>query len=108
MKPPVAAVADIPCDTGLAVEVDGQTIALFIVDGAVHAIHNRCPHMEASLSEGELEGCIVACPLHHWEFDVTTGECVAPRWVPAARPVQSWPVRVIDGQVHVDIPPEDA
>ena len=108
MSHPVAFVADIPPETGLGVEVDGRAVALFLVDGEVHAIHNRCPHMDAALAEGELEGCIVSCPLHHWEFDVTTGECVAPLWVPAARPVERWPVRVVDGGIHVDIPAEDA
>lgn len=108
MNAPVAAVSDIPEGSGLGVVVNGHPVALFVVEGAVHAIHNQCPHMDAELAEGELEGCIVICPLHQWEFDVTTGECISPQWIPSARAVQRWPVHVVDGQVHIDIPEEDA
>jgi nitrite reductase/ring-hydroxylating ferredoxin subunit len=41
-------------------------------DGIV-ATDDRCPHMAAPLSIGELDGCIVACPLHEGRFDLATG-----------------------------------
>jgi nitrite reductase/ring-hydroxylating ferredoxin subunit len=44
-------------------------------DGIV-ATDDRCPHMSAPLSIGELEGCVVACPLHEGRFDLCTGETV--------------------------------
>ncbi len=37
------------------------------------AIDDRCPHMSAPLSLGELEGCLIACPLHSGQFDLATG-----------------------------------
>ena len=37
---------------------------------------DRCPHMSAPLSLGQLEGCVVACPLHKGEFDLATGDVV--------------------------------
>jgi nitrite reductase/ring-hydroxylating ferredoxin subunit len=37
------------------------------------AIDDRCPHMAAPLSIGLLEGCLLACPLHSGQFDLTTG-----------------------------------
>ena len=37
------------------------------------AIDDRCPHMAAPLSLGELEGCLIACPLHSGQFDLATG-----------------------------------
>jgi 3-phenylpropionate/trans-cinnamate dioxygenase ferredoxin subunit len=37
------------------------------------AIEDRCPHMAAPLSIGELDGCLLACPLHSGQFDLTTG-----------------------------------
>ena len=42
----------------------------------VVATDDRCPHMSAPLSIGELDGCIVACPLHDGRFDLCTGETV--------------------------------
>ena len=41
-------------------------------DGIV-AIDDRCPHMAAPLSLGELVGCLLACPLHSGQFDLATG-----------------------------------
>ena len=37
------------------------------------AIDDRCPHMSAPLSLGELDGCLIACPLHSGQFDLATG-----------------------------------
>jgi nitrite reductase/ring-hydroxylating ferredoxin subunit len=37
------------------------------------AIDDRCPHMAAPLSIGELDGCLLACPLHSGQFDLSTG-----------------------------------
>jgi len=38
------------------------------------ATDDRCPHMSAPLSIGELDGCIVACPLHDGRFDLESGD----------------------------------
>lgn len=40
------------------------------------ATDDRCPHMSAPLSIGELDGCVVACPLHEGRFDLSTGETI--------------------------------
>ena len=37
------------------------------------ATDDRCPHMSAPLSLGELDGCLIACPLHSGQFDLATG-----------------------------------
>jgi 3-phenylpropionate/trans-cinnamate dioxygenase ferredoxin subunit len=42
----------------------------------IAAVDDRCPHMSAPLSIGELEGCVVACPLHNGRFDLATGDPV--------------------------------
>jgi nitrite reductase/ring-hydroxylating ferredoxin subunit len=49
---------------------------------------------------GQLDGTIVICPCHGSEFDVTTGEV---RRGPAGEPVQSYPVRIEDGLVRVEV-----
>ena len=69
----VSSLPDIPPGTGKCVEVNGQQIALFNVDGTVHAIHNECLHRGGPLAEGELEGHVVTCPWHGWQYDVRTG-----------------------------------
>jgi nitrite reductase/ring-hydroxylating ferredoxin subunit len=39
----------------------------------IAAVDDRCPHMAAPLSIGDLEGCVVACPLHGGRFDLASG-----------------------------------
>lgn len=53
--------------------VDGRSIVLFNIGGALHAIDNTCPHNGASLASGKLEGCVLRCPAHGLPFDVRTG-----------------------------------
>jgi nitrite reductase/ring-hydroxylating ferredoxin subunit len=69
----VAQISEVPAGQGKCVEVDGRRIGIFNVDGILYAIDDICPHQQASLSEGELKGKIITCPLHGWEYDVTTG-----------------------------------
>lgn len=53
--------------------VGGTPIALCNVDGAFHAIANRCVHRGGPLGQGLLDGKLVLCPWHAWAYDVTTG-----------------------------------
>jgi nitrite reductase/ring-hydroxylating ferredoxin subunit len=69
----VAEAADVKPGTAICVEVNGRQIAVFNVDGAFHAIDNTCLHRGGPLAEGEIDGCIVTCPWHGWQYDVTTG-----------------------------------
>ena len=78
--------------------VGDDEIALFNVDGEFYATNDICTHEEASLSEGELFGHVVECPLHGARFDVRTGKALS---LPAVYPVKTYPTRVVDGQVEV-------
>ena len=49
------------------------------VDGAPSAIEDACNHAGASLSEGDRHGACIACPMHGYLFDLTTGRLVQPR-----------------------------
>ncbi len=69
----IALTSDVPVNHGKVIPVKGEVIALFNVDGKFYAIDNACPHRGGPLGEGDLEGCVVTCPWHGWNFDVTTG-----------------------------------
>ncbi len=56
--------------------IDERKVAVFNVEGNLYAIDDRCPHRGASLGKGTLDGVVVTCPLHKWEFDIRTGQCV--------------------------------
>ena len=55
------------------VNASGNEIALFNVSGEFFAISNTCPHRGGPLGEGFLEGDVVTCPWHGWQFNVKTG-----------------------------------
>lgn len=59
------------------VDVDDREVALFLVDGRVHAFENACPHEGNPLIEGEVLGSVLACAFHGWRFDLETGACLA-------------------------------
>jgi 3-phenylpropionate/trans-cinnamate dioxygenase ferredoxin component len=71
-----AKLSDIPAGSIKEVQVGGQAVALANVGGAFFAINNTCLHRGGPLGEGQLEGNVVTCPWHGWQFDVTTGKAV--------------------------------
>ncbi len=95
----VASVAELPVGSCKAVEVNGKTIALFNVDGKVFALDNTCLHQGGPLGEGMLEGDVVTCPWHMWEYNVRTGEKVGS---PSLR-VAAYPVEVEGNDIKVAI-----
>lgn len=79
------------------VTADGEQIALFYVNGRVHALHDVCIHKQRSLSKGTLLRGRVICPGHQWAFDVETG------WVEAQEQCQpTYAVRVEGDTVYVN------
>ena len=80
---------------------DGSHVALYRVDGTIYATADMCTHGEASLSEeGILTGNIVECTFHFGTFDVTTGE---PTGMPCEVALKTYPVKVIDEQVCIEV-----
>lgn len=72
----IAGTEDVQPGSGMVAEVNGKSIALFNLDGAFHAIDNTCVHRGGPLGEGDVEGDVVTCPWHNWQFNVKTGACV--------------------------------
>ena len=72
----LAALTDLPPGGLRRVTVDDLDVLLARTPNGVVAVDDRCPHMSAPLSIGELDGCVVACPLHNGRFDLCTGDPV--------------------------------
>src|SRR5437879_5975536 len=72
----VGRVGDLPAGQGRQITVNGRFVALFNLGGTFHAIDGICLHQGGPLAEGPLTQCIVTCPWHGWQFDVTTGALV--------------------------------
>ena len=79
------------------VQVGDKPIAVFNAGGRFLAISNTCLHQGGYLGLGSLDGTTVTCSRHGWQFDVASGECLSR----PGRAVESYEVRVEDGQVQV-------
>jgi NAD(P)H-dependent nitrite reductase small subunit len=95
----VCDVADVPEGQARIFVLDERPIGIFHVNGRFFALVNHCPHAGASLAHGYLEGETVVCRIHHWHFSLRDGT-----YLDEDKPqcnVQTFPVRVRDGQVQV-------
>lgn len=84
------------------VEWDDMEIMVVNCGGELLAMEDRCSHDNGPLAEGEIdsEHCTVECPRHGSLFDLRSGK---PLTLPAYVPVESFPVRVQDGIVRVEV-----
>ena len=74
----VAGKADLRVGGSLTVEFNGETVALFNVDGSYYAISDTCTHAGAPRSTGDVESGEVVCPWHGARFSLNTGEALCP------------------------------
>lgn len=95
----VARVGDIPEGQGRAYAVGKRMVAVFLNEGKYFAIDDFCPHQGASLAEGYIDGCAVACPWHHWRFAISDGS-----WLDNPKiAVDTFVVRVANNQIQVHV-----
>ena len=83
-----------------ALDVQDTKITVANVGGTFYAFGDTCTHMECSLAEGDLEETTVICSCHGSEFDVTSGEVLAP---PAREPVGSYETRVKGKNLEIKV-----
>lgn len=96
----VAAEGDVPERRVAVFEVGETRVAVCNVEGTFYAIDDVCTHDGGALDQGELDGVEIECPRHGARFDVRTGKVTQ---LPAFAPVKTYPVRVQDGQLQVDV-----
>ncbi|MEL6477193.1 MAG: Rieske 2Fe-2S domain-containing protein [Pseudomonadota bacterium] len=56
----------------------GDRVAVFLHQGKLSAISNACAHQNGPLGEGRIVDCLVTCPWHGFQYDVTNGRSPAP------------------------------
>ena len=76
-----------------------EAIAVCNVAGELYAMDGICPHSGGPLGHGALEGYLLACPFHAWEFDCRTGTSPVDDHLKLA----TYPVQVRDGEIYVDL-----
>lgn len=96
----VATVSEVSSGSMKQVQVQGATILLANVDGDFFAMGDICTHEHCELSSGILDGSSVYCPCHGGQYDVTTGEVLAP---PPPAPEPTYKVKVEGSDVFVEV-----
>lgn len=91
----VARTSDLGPGELMYVEVGSDPVVLVNMDGEFFALNDICTHQDASLSDGEIIGDELECPLHGGAFDIRTG---LPASFPVVVPVETYEVRV-DGDI---------
>ena len=95
----VANVNEIKPGDGKKIEVNGEGIVIWNVDGKFFATTSTCHHAGGPLDEGYLSINVITCPLHGWKYDVTTGKStVAP-----TIQIKTYPVKVENNEIFVDV-----
>jgi toluene monooxygenase system ferredoxin subunit len=83
----------------VSLRIAGHDVLLVRLDQDVFAYVDRCAHRGLSLVTGRLDGSVLTCAAHEWQYDVRTGAGVNPQ---GAR-LRALPLRVEDGAVLVDL-----
>jgi naphthalene 1,2-dioxygenase ferredoxin component len=96
----VAALDAIPEGDVIGIFVAGKEIALYEVEGEIHATDNLCTHGAARLSDGFLDGREIECPLHQGKFDVCTGKALC---APVTQNIRIYPTRVENNRVFLNL-----
>ena len=84
----------------IRLELEGFKLGIFRLSDGFFALEDKCPHQQGPVCAGNLfrevtayveddgrvrehyardEADVVACPMHGWEFEIRTGECLANR-----------------------------
>ena len=90
--------ASLPARQPVLATVNGRDVLVYRQGDEVLAIGNECPHQAGNLCDGWVEGDIVTCPLHGWEFDLRSGACMT---VPGEG-VPRYAVTVEDGTIYLE------
>lgn len=96
---PAMDASELPEGEPVPVTVDGESLCLVRLPDRVVAFPDRCPHRGSPLSQGSLDGEVLTCATHTWQFDVRTGDLVRLR---APDRLEIREVRERDGIIEVD------
>ena len=97
---------NIPLREGRAVRLGDEEVAIFNLGEKFLAVSNTCPHRGGPLADGIVTGHSVVCPLHSWKICLNSGNVRRPEGQPVC--LRTYPVKVVQGVVLVEIAAEEA
>ena len=96
----VARADDIPEGERKIVDVDGISIGIFHHNGSFYALHNSCLHRGGPVCTGPMNGDVIECPWHGFQYDVRDGHLMTD---PKSH-LDMFRVSVEEGEVKVKVP----
>ena len=90
---------DLSPGESIEVVAEGRIFAVFNVDGTFHVLDGICPHAGGPLGKGSLDGSIVTCPWHGWQFDVASGKHCLTETICQT----NYDVKEVDGHVCIEL-----
>jgi nitrite reductase/ring-hydroxylating ferredoxin subunit/hemoglobin-like flavoprotein len=96
----VASAAEIPPGERKLVDVDGVSIGVFHHNDGWYALSNSCLHRGGPVCTGPLQGNVITCPWHGYQYNLTNGELLLDR----SAKLEMYPVEVRDGEIFLRVP----
>jgi nitrite reductase/ring-hydroxylating ferredoxin subunit len=96
----VADASEIPDGERKLLSIGGRSVGIFHHDGEWYAVRNYCLHRSGPIATGTLDGDVLTCPWHGYQYNVKSGEFLLD---PAVK-LETYPVEIRDGKVHVQLP----
>jgi 3-phenylpropionate/trans-cinnamate dioxygenase ferredoxin subunit len=84
----------------ISVTALGKRLIVYRTTAGYFATDRRCTHQGADLMRGYFDQDIIECPVHQGRFNVCSGAALS---APASTPLKTYPVKITDGQVFVEI-----
>jgi biphenyl 2,3-dioxygenase ferredoxin component len=91
--------AEVAPGSALRVETAGLMLAVFNLDGEFYVTDDQCTHGPGLLSEGFIDADVVECNFHNGQFNIRTGEVVAP---PCMVAIKTYKTIVENGRVLIE------
>jgi 3-phenylpropionate/trans-cinnamate dioxygenase ferredoxin component len=98
----VCPVEELPPGEVKIVHAGELSVGVYNLGGEFYALEDRCSHDNGPLCEGDfdLEEGVAVCPRHGANIDIRSGRALT---LPAVEAVRTFPVRVVDGMVKVQV-----
>ena len=94
----VARLSELEPEYPRQVKLGRAEFAVCVVGEEVFAVANICSHAFARLSDGEVMGFEILCPLHGGRFDLRTGSATG---APCFEPIRTAPAKVSGDDVLI-------
>jgi 3-phenylpropionate/trans-cinnamate dioxygenase ferredoxin component len=91
---------DMLAGTMISMSAQGKRLIVYKTDSGYFATDRRCTHEAADLMRGYFDRSIIECPVHQGRFNICSGAALS---APASVPLRTYPVKVVEGQVFVEI-----